>query len=210
MPPRRTFGPDDSSGGDASTPTLNQSSDSPQGRRNSARVSFSALRKPSFTLLRRSTVDEETGEGSVVPDKPAIPSALQQSEAYTTPLPTLSMVVLSIVSVILASGALSCDYMRVPAGHARRVLVGQCLRAIHTVYGTRCVSTHVSYIRGRGIRAYEIIWKAIFHPHRAEGLLPIGNIPCNNGIRDHLLTAGRPIVRTRVTLFPELQLCLAV
>lgn len=114
MPARRTFGLDESSGGDIGTRTPIQTSESFQATRNSARVSFSALRKPSLSILRRSTVDEETGEGSVVQDKPAIPSALQQSEAYTTPLPTLSMVVLSIVSVILLAEAVSCDYMRVP------------------------------------------------------------------------------------------------
>ncbi|TFY51331.1 hypothetical protein EVJ58_g10625, partial [Rhodofomes roseus] len=91
MPPRRTFGPADSDVVDD-----NEQAPHPQTRRKSTRVSFSALRKPSFSLLRRSTVDEEAGEGSEVPDKPAIPSALQSSEAYTTPLPTLSMIVLSI------------------------------------------------------------------------------------------------------------------
>lgn len=141
MPPRRMFGPDESSGGDAGTHTPNQPSDSPQGRRMSARVSFSALRKPSFSLLRRSTVDEEAGEGSVVPDKPAIPSALQQSEAYTTPLPTLSMVVLSIVSVILACGVLSCDYMRV---HCRLCLESSC----------RPMSPHHSYCSWYKVRAH--------------------------------------------------------
>ncbi|KZT69917.1 major facilitator superfamily MFS-1 [Daedalea quercina L-15889] len=97
MPPKRTFGPDAESGAaDANERTPHHANDSPHALRTSARVSFSAFRKPSFSLLRRSTVDEEAGEGAAVPDKPAIPSALQQSEAYTTPLPTLSMVVLSI------------------------------------------------------------------------------------------------------------------
>lgn len=42
------------------------------------------------------------GEGgfdasALLAERPAIPSALQPAEAYTTPLPLLSMVVLSIV-----------------------------------------------------------------------------------------------------------------
>ena len=148
MPPRRTFGPDVSSGGDADTQTPFQASNSPQERRTSARVSFSALRKPSFSLLRRSTVDEETADGSVVPDKPAIPSALQQSEAYTTPLPTLSMVVLSIVSVILAFCTSSCDYMRVPC---RPCLESSC----------RPMSPHHSYSSWCKVRVYVFCTSAV-------------------------------------------------
>ena len=64
------------------------------------RGSFASLQKPGFIRRwSRAGTDEESGVMQTV-DKPAIPSALQPSEAYSTPLPTLSMVVLSIVRLI--------------------------------------------------------------------------------------------------------------
>lgn len=94
-PPRRVFGPDESA--------LTADEQSPNGpkqtRRMSGRVSFSTI-KPRMSLFgrRRSTMDEENGgEAFTNPERPAIPNALQPSEAYATPLPVLSMIVLSIV-----------------------------------------------------------------------------------------------------------------
>ncbi|RPD75611.1 major facilitator superfamily MFS-1 [Lentinus tigrinus ALCF2SS1-7] len=98
MAPRRVFGPGDSA--------LDADSDAPEiqdeafrgGRRPSARVSFSGLvRKPSIlSRWSRHGGDEESGI-TATPDRPAIPSALQPpGEVYATPLPVLSMIVLSI------------------------------------------------------------------------------------------------------------------
>lgn len=108
-----------------------------QGRRPSGRVSFSTAlhHKPSFvSRWKNAANDEETG--SISSPKPAIPSALQPTpEVYTTPLPTLSMVVLSIVS----------DQVRCPINslfdvfvdNARRIPLCQCLCAVLTVHGRR-------------------------------------------------------------------------
>ena len=106
MPPRRVFGPGESA--------LDIESDAPQPhddnvdrvRRPSGRVSFSGLvRKPSL-LSRWSRAgggDEESGI-TPTPERPAIPSALQQpGEVYATPLPVLSMIVLSIVCASLGA-----------------------------------------------------------------------------------------------------------
>lgn len=76
-----------------------------QGRRPSGRVSFSSMlrHRPSFiSRWKNGGVDEEAGVSSPRPDRAPIPSALQPPpEVYATPLPTLSMVVLSIVSLML-------------------------------------------------------------------------------------------------------------
>lgn len=71
-------------------------------RRPSARISFSSVLKhrPSFVdRWRRTAGDEESGAASSPKsERPPIPSALQPPpEACATPLPTLSMIVLSIV-----------------------------------------------------------------------------------------------------------------
>ncbi|OBZ67513.1 Protein ZINC INDUCED FACILITATOR 1 [Grifola frondosa] len=97
-PARRIFGPNDSA--------LEIDEESPGqdmdhlagGRRPSGRTSFSRnLRKPSFMGRWRGAVDEENGVMSSPSDRPAIPSALQPpGEVYATPLPVLSMIVLSI------------------------------------------------------------------------------------------------------------------
>ncbi|RDX45232.1 major facilitator superfamily MFS-1 [Lentinus brumalis] len=99
MPPRRVFGPGDSAlDADSDAPGI-QDEVSRGGRRPSARVSFSGLvRKPSILSRwsRNGVGDEESGT-TATPDRPAIPSALQPpGEAYATPLPALSMIVLSI------------------------------------------------------------------------------------------------------------------
>ncbi|CCM06609.1 uncharacterized protein FIBRA_08888 [Fibroporia radiculosa] len=96
IPPRRTFGPDESAASDAGQ-SSGQPGGSPLPRRVSGRVSFSTLNhRPSLFGRRRSGVDEETGAAAAAPERPAIPSALQPGESYATPLPKLSMTVLSI------------------------------------------------------------------------------------------------------------------
>ncbi|KAI0701351.1 hypothetical protein BC835DRAFT_1411497 [Cytidiella melzeri] len=81
-----------------SPPITGQSST--QNRRPSGRVSFSSMlrHRPSFIARwKAGAVDEEAGMASPRSERPPIPSALQPPpEVYSTPLPTLSMVVLSI------------------------------------------------------------------------------------------------------------------
>lgn len=107
QPPRRVFGPGDSAL-DADEDQLGE--DALRGQpRPGGRVSFSGLvRKPSLiSRWRGRGNDEEIGDAVVShPDQPAIPSALQSSgDVYTTSLPTLSMIVLSIVcDMFLGSG----------------------------------------------------------------------------------------------------------
>jgi hypothetical protein len=95
-PPRRVFGVDDS------TEETAPAEHSGQTRPNS-RISFGQLpvpRKISFIHRFRANPDEEAGGASTSqPERPPIPSALTQAtETYATPLPVLSMIVLSIVN----------------------------------------------------------------------------------------------------------------
>ena len=65
------------------------------------RISLGNLRgpRPSLSSLRR---NGEPAPPTPKSDRPPIPTMMQPSgEAYSTPLPTLSMVVLSIVSNVL-------------------------------------------------------------------------------------------------------------
>ncbi|KAI8976598.1 major facilitator MFS-1 [Trametes punicea] len=97
MPPRRVFGSGDSAlDADDLTSGL-QAQDPRTSRRPSGCVSFSRLvRKPSILSHWSRMSDEESGMGQT-PERPAIPSALQPArEVYATPLPVLSMIVLSI------------------------------------------------------------------------------------------------------------------
>ncbi|KAM5531602.1 hypothetical protein V8D89_014717 [Ganoderma adspersum] len=96
MPPRRVFGPGDSV--DIDAPGV-QGGPSQGTRPPTTRISFSSLAgKPSILnrWSRTGDGDEESGIAQP-PERPAIPSALQASgEVYATPLPVLSMIVLSI------------------------------------------------------------------------------------------------------------------
>ncbi|TBU39801.1 major facilitator superfamily MFS-1 [Dichomitus squalens] len=99
MPSRRVFGTGDTAL-DVDPDAQETQGAGPLGaRRPSTRVSFSGLvRKPSILgrWSRAGGGDEESG-ATQTPERPAIPSALQASgEVYTTPLPILSMAVLSI------------------------------------------------------------------------------------------------------------------
>ena len=95
-PPRRVFGVDESALADDTSPTA-----APRAPRH-GRMSFSRLHHhPSFATRwsRQGAVDEEAPTMGAPPERPLIPSALQQpGEPYTAPLPKLSMTVLSIVS----------------------------------------------------------------------------------------------------------------
>ena len=101
MPPRRIFGPGDSALDIDEDSTEVQPGDHQGARRPSGRVSFSRLvHKPSILSRWSRTGDEESGIAHA-PDRPAIPSALQPpNEVYATPLPILSMIVLSIVCAL--------------------------------------------------------------------------------------------------------------
>lgn len=98
--PRRSFGvqePALDDDGETSSTNLAQ--------RLLGRISFgNSQHRPSFTFRGRtpSAGGLESTQG-IPPDRPPIPTMMQSSgEVYTTPLPTLSMIVLSIVrSVIL-------------------------------------------------------------------------------------------------------------
>ncbi|KAI0760328.1 major facilitator superfamily MFS-1 [Fomes fomentarius] len=94
MPPSRVFGPGDTAlDVDNDTQAAHGNGYQPMLQRASERMS-GIVRKPS--ILSRWRGDEESGT-SQTPERPAIPSALQTSgEAYSTPLPVLSMIVLSI------------------------------------------------------------------------------------------------------------------
>lgn len=98
IPTGRILGQPEPAGGPEDGP-----SSSAQPGRGLGRMSFTqSLRSPSFlSRWRNGGVDEENvNVNSPKPEQPPIPSALQPPpEVYTTPLPTLSMVVLSIVSV---------------------------------------------------------------------------------------------------------------
>ena len=99
-PPRRVFGAPA-----ADSSPIDDGAGTPTSERRGlgfGRVSFSQ-RKPSFISRWRRVPDEENGTGAgalagEILERPLIPSALEQKgEPHTTPLPKLSMIVLSIV-----------------------------------------------------------------------------------------------------------------
>ena len=91
-----------------------------QRRKLSERLSFTGVlrHRPSFVeRWRTAGGDEEAGLGGEMPspkvERPPIPSALQPtSEVYSTPLPMISMTVLSIVSEVLATLGLLIHILR--------------------------------------------------------------------------------------------------
>src|SRR5262245_13817228 len=96
-PPKRTFGGEESSLEVDDTP---ESTGSP-ARRFLGRISFggASRHRPSFVARWRNSTEEEGAGLTPMSQRPPIPSALQSAgETYTTPLPVLSMSVLSIVS----------------------------------------------------------------------------------------------------------------
>jgi|SRR3984957_10623757 len=99
MPPRRSFGlaVNESALDDDEAPSIVER---PLARRVLGRLSSDqSQHRPSFTARWRNNQDAESGRTlSHVGERPPIPSALQPSgETYSTPLPALSMIVLSIV-----------------------------------------------------------------------------------------------------------------
>ena len=116
-----------------------QSQPAAHDRRFSGRVSFSSLlhHRPSFaSRWKRGVVDEEAGVSSPRPERPLIPSALQPPpEVYSTPLPILSMIVLSIVGHILF---IYNDYaLRLLLDYVGRILVCKRFRTISAIHGRR-------------------------------------------------------------------------
>ncbi|KAI0631169.1 major facilitator MFS-1 [Trametes polyzona] len=97
MPPRRVFGPGDSALDVDEDPFDSPREEGRNARRPSGRVSFSRLvHKPSILSRWSRAGDEESGI-TQTPERPPIPSALQPpGEVSATPLPVLSMIVLSI------------------------------------------------------------------------------------------------------------------
>lgn len=92
--PRRSFGVQDSALDDEETAQPGVV------RRVFSRLSFGGSQhRPSFTSLWRSG-DDNSGTPHTGLERPPIPTMIQPSgEVYTTPLPTLSMIVLSIVRI---------------------------------------------------------------------------------------------------------------
>ncbi|KAJ6595888.1 hypothetical protein DFH09DRAFT_1135898 [Mycena vulgaris] len=95
MPPRRSFGPDDSA--------LDDRPESPEQtgvRRLIDRISFgNSQHRPSFAARWRYGSNDEGNDMTSTPttERPPIPTMMQPAgETYSTPLPTLSMIVLSI------------------------------------------------------------------------------------------------------------------
>ncbi|RDB29876.1 hypothetical protein Hypma_013955 [Hypsizygus marmoreus] len=89
--PRRTFGVQDSASNDETV------REEPNLLRRA--LSFGSKHRPSFSLFRRYSVDSDSANGmpTSTSERPPIPTMIQSSgEVYTTPLPILSMIVLSI------------------------------------------------------------------------------------------------------------------
>ncbi len=96
---RRSFGISESAL-DANNDTPGSLPGSEQ-RRILGRISFNqGNHKPSFTSRWRRSQDEEDGVRPAVPERPPIPSALEPKGELYTPLPVLSMIVLSIVRIL--------------------------------------------------------------------------------------------------------------
>src|ERR1700728_4110279 len=99
MPPRRSFGlaANESAVEDDELPAIG---DRPLVRRVLGRSFGQGQHRPSFTARWRGNHDAESGRAlSQTGERPPIPSALQPAgESYSTPVPLLSMIVLSIVS----------------------------------------------------------------------------------------------------------------
>lgn len=122
LPPRRIFGTGEVAASGDEQPLAGGGAQQTV-RRPSGRVSFSTVKRPSFAS--RSTVQDEEA-GLVIPptpERPPIPNALQPGEAYSTPLPILSMFVLSIVCI--ASYEPQIIRLNVTC---RRCLANSCLR----------------------------------------------------------------------------------
>ena len=131
--PRRSFGVQESA-----------VQESPEGepnviRRVSSRISlWSNRHKPTFVPWWTKGAGEN-GEQELPPPtsgRAPIPTMMQSSgEAYTTPLPILSMIVLSIVRIIDVQFGLTHNLCL--TDNAWRVLIRKRLHAILTIHGQR-------------------------------------------------------------------------
>jgi hypothetical protein len=98
--PGRSFGRQDSSSGNEALPRETFT----VRRFLGGRMSLGNLGRPIFGSFRR---DGEAALSTPKSDRPAIPTMMQPSgEVYSTPLPMISMVVLSIVSNVLLDNVL--------------------------------------------------------------------------------------------------------
>lgn len=134
--PRRSFGVQES--GVQESPER----ESNAIRRVSSRLSlWSNRHKPTFVPWWTKGADE-SGEQELHPPasgRPPIPTMMQSSgEAYTTPLPILSMIVLSIVCSIAFDARFEMTDGIWFIDNAWRVLIRKCLDAILIIHGQRC------------------------------------------------------------------------
>lgn len=129
--PRRTFGADDSALDDTdTTPTRSAL------RRAIPRISFGSLHRPSFRF-KNSSDNEDGAVVSPTADKAPIPSVTQPApEVYATPLPVLSMIVLSIVRLYLTSISSSL-FKGFVLDSLGRIPVCERFHAIFVVHGQR-------------------------------------------------------------------------
>lgn len=100
------------------------------------RISFSSLRRgrPSFLGSRNDGGSVSTPST----ERPPIPTMMNASaEAYMTPLPKLSMIVLSIVSAQFLLSGHGGGPERYNVDYARRILIRKRFNAISPFYGQR-------------------------------------------------------------------------
>lgn len=112
-------------------------------RRILAWMSFSSLRpgRPSF-LHRRS---EEEAPSTPSTERAPIPTMSASGEVYMTPLPKLSMIVLSIVRIKFIFSAFHLSIFSTRFGdidNARRIFVSKCFDTISSVHGQGWVIYH--------------------------------------------------------------------
>ena len=134
--PRRSFGIDESALGiNNDTPGSLITGGEQRRILGLGRISFNQIQhKPSLTSRWRSR-DEEDGIPPASPGRPPIPSALEpKGESYSTPLPALSMIVLSIVRTLtsLVGGFTDASLCE---DYAWRISDSQCFDSVYVVHG---------------------------------------------------------------------------
>lgn len=135
--PVRTFGiqDPDTSAAHQESPS---SSEPNVARRILGRISFGSLhKKPSPLLSRPRDVEGDSTSSPSATGRPPVPTVMQPSgETYTTPLPLLSMIVLSIVRVSFPRICLCLTHPI--TDYVGRVSFCQRFHPIPSFHGQRC------------------------------------------------------------------------